>query len=161
MKKMLAYVLASAAHAMWRTEPSLSEFTNATEEHELNLAFHYASELRRWFPWLNCDFDVTKPNAERRRPDIVLHRRNTNAFNFLAIEVKRAVRRGEVEADLEKIRSNWLITPYCYHFGASVVLNEKTKDFEVYLLSHDENATPERVSSKTMEIPWSLYSGSL
>jgi hypothetical protein len=73
MKELLARILCSAAHSMWEKDPTLGQYTTEIAEHELNVAFHFAAELRGWFPWLDCDFDVTKPNFDRNRPDIILH----------------------------------------------------------------------------------------
>ena len=113
MKDLLTRILSSAASAMWRNEPTLGRYTRETAEHELNLAFHYAAELRGWFPWLDCDFDVTKLNFNRERPDIILHRRNTG-LNFLVIEVKRAGRAAGVsrsEEDSRPLVCRWITLP--------------------------------------------------
>lgn len=48
MKTLLIRIILSAASEMWNMEPTLSRYTAATAEHELNLAFHYAAELRGW-----------------------------------------------------------------------------------------------------------------
>ena len=93
MENSIAHILLSAAQEMWRREPTLAIYTKQTAEHELNVAFHFAAELRTWFPWLDCDFDVTKPNFERNRPDIILHRRAEHAANFLVVQIKREVNR--------------------------------------------------------------------
>lgn len=89
---------------MWEKNTTLGHYTSQTGQHELNLAFHYASELKKWFPWLNCDFDVTKRNCGRKRPDIILHRRGTNALNFLVVEVKREKSRGP---DYSHVHAFW------------------------------------------------------
>src|SRR5947207_10346135 len=102
MVDLIARILLSAAHEMWQREPTLAIYTKETAEHELNVAFHFAAELRAWFPWLDCDFDVTKPNFDRNRPDIILHRRREHAGNFLVVEIKREVTRDEAPADLKK-----------------------------------------------------------
>jgi len=134
MTLLLTQILASAAESMWRIEPTLGRYTNDTSQHELNLAFHYAIELRPWFSWLDCDFDVMKPNVDSDRPDIILHRRGTHALNYLVIEVKRAAYRKGVKPDLERIRLQWFAQPLNYRFGASVVLADNSPGSEVRLL---------------------------
>jgi hypothetical protein len=124
MKELLAQILLSAAGEMWKREPTLGKYTAETAEHELNLAFHYAAELRHWLPWLDCDFDVTKLNFNRERPDIILHRRSSNKANFLVIEIKRERFRSGVPADLEQIRTRWFMGNLRYRYGASLILDE-------------------------------------
>lgn len=111
-----------------------------TAEHELNVAFHYACELRRWFPWLDCDFDVSKRNHNHARPDIILHRRMSN-FNFLVIELKREHSLNAVREDLRRIRENWFQGGLCYRFGASVILDDQCQGCKVRVLERDQ---PER-----------------
>lgn len=60
MTELLAQILLAAAGQMWKRDPTLGKYTAETAEHELNLAFHYAAELRRWLPWLDCDFGKLK-----------------------------------------------------------------------------------------------------
>ena len=152
MKDLLTRILSSAASAMWRNEPTLGRYTRETAEHELNLAFHYAAELRGWFPWLDCDFDVTKLNFNRERPDIILHRRNTG-LNFLVIEVKRAGRAAGVKADLKKIRDHWFAGGLRYRFGASVVLDEPNHSFAIRLLSRDDSERELTLSKAALSKP--------
>jgi len=134
VKALLARILCSVARRMWQNEPTLGEYTSETAEHELNLAFHFAAELRGWFPWLDCDFDVTKRNFNRNRPDIILHSRNT-AYNFLVVEVKREKSRHAVPADLRRIRENWFEGNLQYRFGAAIILDEDKQGFEAQVLS--------------------------
>jgi hypothetical protein len=138
MTPLLARILCSAAHSMWRNDPTLGQYTSETCQHELNLAFHYASELRDWVPWLDCDFDVSKKSCNHERPDIVLHRRKTHALNFLVIEIKRARYRGNVPADLNQIRERWFEDHFRYRFAAAVILEDDKPEFEVQVLGRDE-----------------------
>jgi hypothetical protein len=147
MKALLERILLSAGAEMWSREPTLSKYTSETAEHELNLAFHYATELRHWFPWLDCDFDVTKVNFGRDRPDIILHRRNSNAANFLVVEIKRARYRSAVAEDLKQIRQRWFAENLLYRFGASVVLDEDNKLDAVQVL---ERTSPAIGTQKTL-----------
>jgi len=147
MKALLERILLSAGAQMWSQEPTLSKYTSETAEHELNLAFHYAAELRHWFPWLDCDFDVTKVNFCRDRPDIILHRRNSNAVNFLVVEIKRARYQNAIAEDLAQIRQCWFAGNLLYRFGASVVLDEDNKLDAVQVL---ERTNPAIETSKTL-----------
>jgi hypothetical protein len=112
-------------------QPTLSKFTSETNEYEPNLSFHYANSLRRFLFWLDCDFDVSKPNLGNRRPDIIFHRRGIHALNFLVVEVKRSER--DATEDIAKIKDYWFNKPLFYRFGASVVLGENGS-FSVRLL---------------------------
>lgn len=69
-------------------QPDLFTFTSQTNQTEWNLAHHLADEVHKEFPDLHCDVDVIKPNLDRKRPDIVLHRRGTHESNFLVVELK-------------------------------------------------------------------------
>src|SRR6266446_10690389 len=75
MTELVADILASAATFLAEEQPTLSKFTSETNEYEPNLSFHYATILRRFLFWLDCDFDVSKPNLGNRRPDIIFHKR--------------------------------------------------------------------------------------
>src|SRR5437588_10822057 len=143
MKDLIARILCSAAQAMWRKEPTLGKYTIETAEHELNLAFHYAAELRNWFPFLDCDFDVTQPDFNRDRPDIILHRRGSD-LNFLVVEVKRERFREAVLADLQQIRERWFRGNLRYRYGAAAILDEDGCGFEAQVLSREQ---PEQESS--------------
>jgi hypothetical protein len=111
-----------AIQRLIRTQPDIFSFTSQTNQTEWNLAHHLANEVQKEFPGLSCDVDLVKPNVEFRRPDIVLHKRGTQANNFLVIEVKR--HEAHMHQDLDKIREYWFAQPLRYEFGASVVLNE-------------------------------------
>jgi hypothetical protein len=138
VKELLARILCSAGHSMWEKDPTLGRYTSETEQHELNLAFHYASELRAWFPGFDCDFDVSKVSCNYERPDIIIHRRNTHALNFLVIEIKREKSRKLVPVDLRQIRERWFENYFQYRFGAAVILEDDKPQFEVQVLSRVE-----------------------
>lgn len=91
----------------------------------------------------HCDLDVSKPNMDAKRPDIILHRRGRHNQNFLVIEVKRHV--GDVEGDLVKIRDWWFLPPLLHHFGAVVAIPDGagSDDCFIRVLAnpfHDANA---------------------
>jgi hypothetical protein len=142
VKELLARILCSAARSMWEKDPTLGRYTSETEQHELNLAFHYACELRAWFPGLDCDFDVSKVSCNYERPDIIIHRRNTHALNFLVIEIKRAKSRKLVPVDLAQIRKRWFENYFQYRFGAAVILEDDKPQFEAQVLSRVEKEQP-------------------
>ncbi len=156
MKTLLARILCSAAHSMWQKDPTLGRYTSDTNQHELNLAFHFACELRRWFPWLACDFDVSKIACDYERPDIILHRRATHALNFLVIEVKRERSRNAVPLDLGQIRGRWF-ERYYYRYGAAVILADDKAEFEMQVLSRmDKNEKPTILFHADMGEPLSV-----
>jgi hypothetical protein len=153
MKTLLARILCSAAYSMRQKDPNLGRYTSDTNQHELNLAFHYARELHRWFSWLDCDFDVSKIACDYERPDIIQHRRATHALNFLVIEVKRERSRKAVPLDLEQIRGRWF-ERYFYRYGAAIILADDKPEFEIQVLSRREkNEKPTILSHADMGHP--------
>lgn len=147
MTRLLGTILASAAQQMWKDEPTLSRYTFATMEHELNVAFHYACQLRRWLPWFDCDFDIQKPGMGLRRPDIIFHLRGIHEGNFLVIEVKRKGDIGEARADLAKTREYWFGEHFKYEFGASVCFDEKAQTTKLCVI---QNGT-EKIADEYMD----------
>jgi|SRR6267154_1710191 len=115
--------LEKAVNRLLQSQADIFTFTSQTNQTEWNLAHHLAIEIHKEFPELNCDVDLIKPNLDRKRPDIVLHKRGSHSSNLLVIEVKRD--KADMEADLEKIREYWFGSELKYQFGASLVLNEK------------------------------------
>lgn len=139
MKDLVAKFIFSALHNLFRAQPNLSKFVpQETQEREPNLSFHLANELWKYLFWFDCDFDVTKSRHNDRRPDIVFHKRGSNALNFLVIEVKRASNPDGVEKDIRKIKKHWFAADLQYDFGASVLLNEVTRYFEIRLLARED-----------------------
>jgi hypothetical protein len=164
MKNLLARILCSAASSMWAKDPGLGAYSSETEQHELNLAFHYACELRNWLPWLKCDFDVSKrifrqtdgtfEKEKHKRPDIIFHRRKIQALNLLVVELKRKKTSPAAKEDLRRIRYHWMEAPYRYRFGASVIMADAKMDFIVRLLSRDQREEePVTLTSSTMGKP--------
>lgn len=100
-----------------------SRFTSRTHQSEWNLCHQLARELEALFPRHDCDVDAIKVDAGSRRPDIILHRRGTNAHNLLVVEVKRS--KSGVQDDIEKIKQFWMQPPLSYKFGAAVILDPR------------------------------------
>lgn len=114
-------------------QADIFDFTSETVQTEWNLAHHFAIELTKRFPDLDCDLDIIKPNYERRRPDIILHRRGSHSSNLLVVEIKRDGDRREIEADIEKIQHFWFREPLSYEFGAVIDLrSDKSSDIIVF-----------------------------
>ena len=104
------------------TQPNLHDFTPATLQTEWNIAHHLACEIKELFPDHDCDLDVSKPNLNNMRPDIIIHERGNHDNNLLVIEVKRdAV---DIWEDVTKITGFWFDAPLNYQFGAVVAINE-------------------------------------
>jgi hypothetical protein len=141
MKTLVVRILESALWSLFHNQPTLSRYTE-TYEHEPNLSFHLANELWPYLRWLDCDFDVKKENAGLKRPDLIFHRRASNALNFLVVEVKRASNRHGVEEDIERIRTFWFRGRLQYTFGASVVIDETAQDSEFQLFENDLHDKP-------------------
>jgi hypothetical protein len=145
MTELVANILASAALSLTEEQPTLSNFTSETNEYEPNLSFHYANTLRRFLLWLDCDFDVMKPNLGNKRPDIIFHKRGIHALNFLVVEVKRSER--DAEEDIEKIKGFWFKKRLLYRFGASIVLGGNGS-FTVRLLERESKKEETRTNNK-------------
>ncbi len=128
--------LDNAVNLLLNHQPNLSDFTSETGQTEWNIAHHLANEIHSLFPEHDCDLDITKPNLGNRRPDIILHKRGSQARNFLVIEVKRDI--SGTADDLEKIKNYWFVEPLKYKFGAVIVVNEGQGSFIKVI----ENATP-------------------
>ena len=122
-KQEMENVLRRAASRLLATQPDLFTFTDATRQSEWNIVGHFANELRKEFPDLQCDTDVIKAGFGNMRPDIVIHRRNTHTDNLLVVEVKR--RKADVKGDIRKTTRYWFSAPLLYRFGAVVVINDK------------------------------------
>ena len=103
------------------------DFTLETNQSEWNISHHLANEVSKIFSDYDCDLDIIKPNFERKRPDIIFHKRGTNDQNFLVIEVK--MDKSGANDDLEKIQDYWFRQPLNYQFGAVVVINDSEHPF--------------------------------
>lgn len=115
--------LENAVTNLLANQPDLFGFSSETRQSEWNITRHLANEICRLFPNYDCDVDVIKPSQERKRPDIILHKRGVNKSNFLVIEVKRDKR--YVRSALAKIRDYWFVGNLRYQFGAVIVLSDK------------------------------------
>jgi len=139
---------------MFVNQRDLADFTAQTDHHEPNLSFHLANELWKFFPWLNCDFDVKKTD-HNKRPDIIFHRRGCNTFNLLVVEVKRQssplVNGWICQSDEEKISNYWFAEQLNYPFGVSLVMNEKTSEF-AFALSRNNPRTVVRFASPNLDV---------
>jgi len=115
-------VLSEAISNLFEKQPNIFDFTSETGQTEWNLAHHFASEVAAYFPEYDCDLDLIKVNFDRKRPDIIFHKRGTNESNFLVIEIKRDGDARDIAHDIEKIKSNWFQGGLNYQFGAVVNL---------------------------------------
>ena len=59
--------------AAYASEPDIDEFTSETGQTEWNLAAHLGPHVVGFFPGYSYDIDITKPNFDRKRPDIIIH----------------------------------------------------------------------------------------
>jgi hypothetical protein len=150
VKDLLARILCSVADSMWENDKTIGNYAFETGQHELNLAFHYACELRKWLPapYFDCDFDVAKMakwytathdgNRDHRRPDTIIHRRRHHSANFLVVEVKRLGNDAGAKEDERRIKLLWMSDPYLYDYGASVIMADNEPIYEVRLWSRGE-----------------------
>lgn len=142
-------VLEKATAALFANQPNIFDFTSETVQTEWNLAHHLANEIHELLPELDCDLDVIKENLERKRPDIVFHKRGTNSSNFLVVEIKRDGAPHEIKNDIQKIKSYWFGNHLRYQFGAVINLRSRvgwaspTKPFATWFI-HKRWAQPTR-----------------
>ena len=126
-------ILSEAVSNLFEKQPNIFEFTSETGQTEWNLAHHLANEIHAYFSEFDCDLDLTKVNYDRKRPDIVIHKRGTNDSNFLVIEVKYDRDQRSISDDVEKIKTNWFRGNLNYRFGAVVnLLGSKSSQVEVF-----------------------------
>jgi hypothetical protein len=153
MRDLVAHIISSSLQNMFQAQPDLSRFIpQETLDREPNLSFHLANELWKYLFWLNCDFDVTKSLHGNQRPDIVFHRRGSNALNFLVVEVKRARDREGVPDDT----NHWFRGNLQYLFGASVLIDATAHTFEIRLLAPGCPQDPIPITQTTLPQPLGL-----
>lgn len=129
-------LLNKAAQQLLDNQPTLFRFTTATRQTEWNIAGHFAVELHAQFPEHDYDMDVIKGGSGDKRPDVIIHKRQTHKHNLLVVEVKR--KKADISRDLAKVLTYWFDYPLRYRFGASVVINESERPY-IHVL---ENAAP-------------------
>lgn len=121
-EKQITQIIEKAIEDLFAHQPKIFKLTAASKESEWNLANHLAPEIGKFFEGYNYDAELIKPDAQNRRPDIIIHERETHARNLLVIELKRENVKG-MAADKEKIKRYWFAEPYVYQFGATINLN--------------------------------------
>ena len=136
-KSELESTLMQAIINLFAHQPNIFQFTPQTGQTEWNLAHHVANELCKFFPSLDHDLDVVKPDYGNLRPDIIFHKRGTHESNLLVVEMKRDGDPWEIDSDTEKIKAHWFRNPLHYRFGAVVDLRTNG-NHEIRVL---ENAT--------------------
>lgn len=111
-------MLVESAENLLCNQPDILERTNQTGMTEWNLAHHYSNEVSKFLHWLDNDNDIIKSNCHNRRPDIIFHKRKSNDFNLLVIEMKIS----DVinDNDKVKVQQNWLQGDLSYKFGACI-----------------------------------------
>lgn len=126
----LKNLLMQAAVDLYKNQPNINQFTSETNNTEWNLAHHYANEIQKRLSiagyHLDCDLDVSKPNLEYKRPDMIFHKRGVQEHNFLVIEIKRNSTKVSAE-DISKIEQCWLGSRLHYQFGAAICLCDSGK----------------------------------
>ncbi len=132
-KTILKKALQKSVDKLFINQPNIFIFAPQTGPTEWNLSHHLANEIYKHFSEFDCDLDVTKRNFENKRPDIILHKRNSHHSNFLVIEVKRDGNQTSIKRDIQKVKSDWFSEPLKYQFGAVINLKRnKTSDIKVF-----------------------------
>lgn len=128
--------LKKAVSNLFKKNPHLFHFTDATGQTEWNLAHHLANEIHKVFPSFDKDLDVAKPDFDHKRPDIIFHKRETHDFNFLVIELKYNAKKEKITQEIKKIKDNWFQQPLSYKYGAVINLLENGKN-EIVLIKNN------------------------
>ena len=92
---------------------------------EWNICHHLALGLANKIK--DYDVDVELVKEDRRRPDIVIHKRGHNDDNLAAFQVKINPKFLDIEKDLKKMRETFLAAPYNYKYGIFVSIGQLPK----------------------------------
>jgi hypothetical protein len=89
---------------------------------EWNICSHIQHRLKDEFSDYDIDVELIKHN--RRRPDIVVHKRGNNTDNFIVFQVKKDPTLKDVQDDLDKINNTFFKKPYCYKLGIFISIGK-------------------------------------
>lgn len=92
---------------------------------EWNICHHIATNLKDSFT--DFDIDVELEKIDRRRPDIVVHRRGNNENNLVVFQIKKHPSIQEIRDDIKKINETFFQKPYLYKFGIFVSVGQLPK----------------------------------
>ncbi|KAF6615080.1 hypothetical protein ACT3XG_17370 [Paenibacillus polymyxa] len=134
MENLVKNIIYSSIQNFFENEHDFFDYTSQTGMTEWNLTYHLCNELSKYIFWLNKEVDVTKRNYENKRPDIIFHKRRTNKFNFLVVEVKKNPH--DKRLDIIKLKEDWMKEPLEYRFGVYINIWNKYK-FEAILITRD------------------------
>jgi hypothetical protein len=82
---------------------------------EVSICHHLANELAGLFQGYDVDVELIKD--DRRRPDIVIHKRDTNDNNLVIFQAKKNPTHEQTKEDLRKIQETFFREPYLYKYG--------------------------------------------
>lgn len=120
MQNLIYNILSSSIENLFSSQPNILKHTSETTMTEWNLAHHYSNEVSKYIFWLDHDIDVVKRRYHNKRPDIIYHKRGTNDYNFLVIEIK--IDQNILPSEIERIKKHWFSEPLRYEYGACVSL---------------------------------------
>ncbi len=144
---IIAKILWSSLANLFKNQPDILNNTSQTNMTEWNFAHHLANEIAKYIFWLNHDLEVIKKDFNRERPDIIFHKRGTNDFNFLVVEIKFNRNRCE---DIKKIKEHWMKPPLSYRFGVSFqIINGENWSFDIF----SQNGEKQTITSYTFKTP--------
>jgi hypothetical protein len=123
MENTIYDLLCSATYDLFKAQPDILNTTTQTTMTEWNLAHHYSHYLSKYLFWYDLDNDIVKRNHSNRRPDIILHKRQSDYNNFLVIEMKISTQIND--KDKNKIKTEWFGGNLKYRYGACLSINSK------------------------------------
>ncbi|WP_226639869.1 hypothetical protein [Priestia flexa] len=136
MDELIKDIIYSSIKNLFHNQPDIFNNTIYTNFTEWNLSYHLANEIARYIYWLNVDIDVSKRNYNNRRPDIIFHKRGTNFFNYLVVELKKS--QNDNQSDICKLKKDWMREPLNYRYGAYINIWGKDKFKAVVLREGDK-----------------------
>jgi len=98
---------------------------------EWNICHHLACNLQEQF--LELDVDVELEKDDKKRPDIVVHKRGSHKINLIIFQVKKNPSFRDILDDMNKINGTFFREPYLYNFGIFICIGKlptKLPDFD-------------------------------
>lgn len=135
MISIVGNIINAAVQDLFIQQPDILNTTSQTTMTEWNIAHHLSNSIKKYLFWYDNDNDVVKRHYDNKRPDMIFHKRISNANNFLVVELKM----GDVinDNDVTKIKEDWFNGELHYSFGACISINRSDN----YILQVFENGS--------------------
>ena len=153
--ELLADILLLALKNLFTEQPDILQNTAETTMTEWNLSHHYSYSLGKYLYWYDNDNDVTKRNLNKKRPDIIFHKRNSIENNYLVIEMKID---DEInENDIIKIKEEWFCGRLAYQYGSAISIKNNNHYKIVLIKNSNEELCACRDNNSNVDMHISNY----